>query len=117
MNVRLKVKRTKFAVFLLARGQNPKAPSSPPGVCHGYKILADATVMYLVDVEYTGKDEYGVRWNDPALGLPADWYGGPSPQSPVAMPRRRCLRMLPNNDPCATCSLSNCLDNLDRRIR
>ena len=30
--------------------------------------------MYLVDVEYTGKDEFGIRWNDPALGLPKSWY-------------------------------------------
>jgi dTDP-4-dehydrorhamnose 3,5-epimerase len=51
----------------------------PPGVLHGYKMDGDATIMYLVDVEYTGKDEYGIRWNDPALGLPAEWYGGPEP--------------------------------------
>jgi dTDP-4-dehydrorhamnose 3,5-epimerase len=35
--------------------------------------------MYLVDVEYTGKDEFGVRWNDPALGLPKSWYEPPEP--------------------------------------
>jgi len=46
---------------------------------HGYKISTDATIMYLVDVEYTGKDEFGVRWNDPALKLPASWYEGPEP--------------------------------------
>lgn len=58
---------------------NPQGLAIPPGVLHGYKIIEDATVMYLVDVEYTGKDEYGVRWNDPDLKLPADWYGGPTP--------------------------------------
>jgi len=57
----------------------PQGLYIPPGVLHGYKIIADAMVMYLVDVEYTGKDEYGVRWNDPALGLPPEWYGGPTP--------------------------------------
>jgi dTDP-4-dehydrorhamnose 3,5-epimerase len=51
----------------------------PPGVLHGYAIVEKATVMYLVDVEYTGKDEYTVRWNDPALGLPPVWTGFPSP--------------------------------------
>jgi dTDP-4-dehydrorhamnose 3,5-epimerase len=51
----------------------------PPGVVHGYRITGEATVMYLVDVEYTGKDEYGVKWNDPALGLPKSWYDGPTP--------------------------------------
>jgi dTDP-4-dehydrorhamnose 3,5-epimerase len=60
-------------------GANPHGLCIPPGVLHGYRILESATVMYLVDVEYTGKDEYGVRWNDPALGLPADWYGGTAP--------------------------------------
>jgi dTDP-4-dehydrorhamnose 3,5-epimerase len=58
---------------------DPHGLSIPPGVLHGYRILEAAMVMYLVDVEYTGKDEYGVRWNDPALGLPSQWYGGVSP--------------------------------------
>jgi len=57
----------------------PRGLYIPPGVLHGYKIIEDATVMYLVDVEYTGKDEYGVRWDDPALGLGAEWHGGPTP--------------------------------------
>ncbi len=57
----------------------PKGLYIPPGVLHGYRIEGSATIMYLVDVEYTGKDEYGVRWNDPALGLPKSWYEGGSP--------------------------------------
>ena len=60
-------------------GTDPHGLCIPPGVLHGYRIVEAATVMYLVDVEYTGQDEYGVRWNDPALGLPADWYAGPAP--------------------------------------
>ncbi len=64
---------------LMLDAANPQGLYIPPGVLHGYKIIQDATVMYLVDVEYTGKDEYGVRWNDPALKLPAEWYGGPTP--------------------------------------
>jgi dTDP-4-dehydrorhamnose 3,5-epimerase len=58
---------------------DPRGLYIPPGVLHGYRIQGSATVMYLVDVEYTGKDEYGVKWNDPALGLPASWYDGPTP--------------------------------------
>jgi dTDP-4-dehydrorhamnose 3,5-epimerase len=57
----------------------PRGLYIPPGVLHGYKIHGSATVMYLVDVEYTGKDEYGVCWNDPALALPKTWYEGPKP--------------------------------------
>jgi dTDP-4-dehydrorhamnose 3,5-epimerase len=52
----------------------PTALLIPPGVVHGYRILSSATLLYLVDNEYSGKDEYGVRWNDPALGLPPYWY-------------------------------------------
>lgn len=51
----------------------------PPGVLHGYRALTDATVMYLVDHEYDGSDEYGVHWADPALALPPKWYDGPTP--------------------------------------
>lgn len=41
----------------------------PPGVAHGFFALTDAVMTYLVDAEYDGTDERGVRWNDPALGL------------------------------------------------
>jgi dTDP-4-dehydrorhamnose 3,5-epimerase len=67
------------ALCLDLRGDTPRGLLIPPGVLHGYTILQDAQVMYLVDVEYTGKDEYGVRWNDPALGLPPQWYDIPTP--------------------------------------
>jgi dTDP-4-dehydrorhamnose 3,5-epimerase len=64
---------------LILDAVDPTGLLIPPGVVHGYKILDEATVMYLVDVEYTGKDEYGVCWNDPALKLPPSWYDGPTP--------------------------------------
>jgi dTDP-4-dehydrorhamnose 3,5-epimerase len=67
------------AQCVMLDGADPHGLCIPPGVLHGYRIIESATVMYLVDVEYTGKDEYGVRWNDPALGLPAQWYGAPAP--------------------------------------
>lgn len=41
----------------------------PVGVAHGFVSLTDATLIYIVDNYYTGKDEFGVAWNDPALGL------------------------------------------------
>jgi dTDP-4-dehydrorhamnose 3,5-epimerase len=69
----------KVAKCVTLAADNPQGLYIPPGVLHGYKIQGAATVMYLVDVEYTGQDEYGVRWNDPALGLPKDWYEGPAP--------------------------------------
>jgi dTDP-4-dehydrorhamnose 3,5-epimerase len=60
-------------------GDNAAGLIIPPGVLHGYAILERATMMYLVDVEYSGKDEYSVRWNDPALGLAKEWYAIASP--------------------------------------
>jgi dTDP-4-dehydrorhamnose 3,5-epimerase len=42
----------------------------PVGVAHGFVTLSEATLIYVVDNYYNGADEYGVAWNDPALGLP-----------------------------------------------
>ena len=79
VDLRSKSATHRKAMCLELSGQTPKGLLIPPGVLHGYAILEAATVMYLVDVEYTGGDEYGVRWNDPALGLPAEWYSIASP--------------------------------------
>lgn len=48
----------------------------PPGVAHGFCALTDLTLLYLVDAEFDGSDEFGFAWNDPALGI--EW--------PVAVP-------------------------------
>jgi dTDP-4-dehydrorhamnose 3,5-epimerase len=44
----------------------------PPGVAHGFCALTDARLLYLVDAEFTGQDEFGFDWNDPqaAIGWP-----------------------------------------------
>lgn len=57
----------------------PQALVIPPGVLHGYRALTDVTVQYLLDQEYDASDEYGVRWDDPDLRLPAAWSEGPAP--------------------------------------
>lgn len=44
----------------------------PIGVAHGFTALTDCTLMYLVNNYYDGgKDERGVAWNDPDVGV--DW--------------------------------------------
>ena len=43
----------------------------PPGVAHGFYAKTDLILFYLVDNYYDSRDEFGVAWNDPALGL--DW--------------------------------------------
>jgi dTDP-4-dehydrorhamnose 3,5-epimerase len=42
----------------------------PIGVAHGFVALTDVTMMYVVDNYYDSSDEFGVRWNDPAIGMP-----------------------------------------------
>ena len=49
---------------------NPIGLFIPIGVAHGFLALTDATLMYIVDNYYSGADEFGVAWNDPALNLP-----------------------------------------------
>jgi len=49
---------------------NPMGVFIPVGVAHGFLSLTDITLMYVVDNYYDGgKDEYGVAWNDPDLGV------------------------------------------------
>jgi len=43
----------------------------PPGVAHGFSAHTDLTLTYLVDQYHDGSDEFGIRWNDPDVGL--DW--------------------------------------------
>lgn len=43
----------------------------PIGVAHGFATLTDAKLVYIVDNYYDSSDEFGVLWNDPALGI--DW--------------------------------------------
>jgi len=42
----------------------------PRGFAHGFVVLSDtADVLYKCDDFYYQDDEYGVAWNDPALGI------------------------------------------------
>ena len=65
----------------------------PPGVAHGFLAETDLVLGYLVDRYFDGTDEWGVAWNDPALGI--DWPAAdPDPvragsEQPRAW-RRRC---------------------------
>jgi dTDP-4-dehydrorhamnose 3,5-epimerase len=57
-------------------GDEPRGLFIPVGVAHGYLALTEVTLTYLVDNYYNGRDENGVAWNDPEIGL--DW-GDPAP--------------------------------------
>jgi dTDP-4-dehydrorhamnose 3,5-epimerase len=49
--------------------QNQVGVFIPTGVAHGFLTLTAATVTYLVDQYYNGRDEFGVAWNDPELAV------------------------------------------------
>ncbi len=54
----------------------------PIGVAHGFVTLTDCTLFYVVSNYYdSGKDEFGVAWNDPVFHL--DW----GVANPVVSPR------------------------------
>jgi dTDP-4-dehydrorhamnose 3,5-epimerase len=58
------------AVELIDVPANPPAAVwIPPGVAHGFLSRDDSVVMYGVTQYYDETDEYGVRFDDPALGI------------------------------------------------
>jgi dTDP-4-dehydrorhamnose 3,5-epimerase len=52
-------------------GQTPRGLFIPPGVAHGFLAETDLVLEYLVDRYFDGTDEWGIAWDDPALGI--DW--------------------------------------------
>ena len=62
-----------FGVVLDA--ENRRLLYVPEGFAHGYLTLtADAEVTYQISARYSPEHASGVRWNDPAFGIP--WPGG-----------------------------------------
>lgn len=49
----------------------PAAVFIPPGVAHGFLANSAVDLIYWVTAEYDASDEYGIAWDDPALGI--DW--------------------------------------------
>ncbi len=49
--------------------ERPEALWIPPGVAHGYATREASSLIYLVSRYFTGEDEHGLAWNDPALGI------------------------------------------------
>jgi dTDP-4-dehydrorhamnose 3,5-epimerase len=41
----------------------------PPGVAHGFCAMTDMRLLYIVDREFEGDDEFGFLWNDPSAGI------------------------------------------------
>jgi dTDP-4-dehydrorhamnose 3,5-epimerase len=51
--------------------EDPRCLLIPRGVAHGFYTGQGLLLQYLVDEAYAGSDEFGVAWDDPALGI--DW--------------------------------------------
>jgi len=41
----------------------------PPGVAHGFFAETEIRLLYLVDRYFTGRDEHGIAWDDPEIGI------------------------------------------------
>jgi len=52
--------------------ENARQLYVPPGFAHGYVVRSDnAEVEYKCTELYHSEDDYGILWNDPAIGI--DW--------------------------------------------
>jgi dTDP-4-dehydrorhamnose 3,5-epimerase len=72
--------------------ENPVGLFIPVGVAHGFVALTDAILFYAIDNYYTGRDEYGVAWNDPDLAVA---WGVASPQVSTRDTTNPCLKDIP----------------------
>lgn len=57
-------------VSVILRAAEPSVLLIPPGVAHGFLALTDVDLIYWVTHGYDSTDEFGVAWDDPALGAP-----------------------------------------------
>jgi dTDP-4-dehydrorhamnose 3,5-epimerase len=57
-------------VSVLLSAENKRQIFLPPGFAHGFAVLSEAAeFLYKCDDFYHPEDEYGVAWDDPALGI------------------------------------------------
>lgn len=87
---------TYMAVETLEIGQqNNLGVFIPVGVAHGFVALTDATLTYLVNNYYDGKDECGVAWDDPDINMP---WGVDQPLISERDRQNRRLRDIPADE-------------------
>lgn len=59
-------------VSAVLSGDNKRQLYVPPGFAHGFCVISEeADVIYKCTDFYAPDDEYGIIWNDPAIGI--DW--------------------------------------------
>lgn len=59
----------RLAAHLRLCGKIPCSATIPPGVAHGFYFAGDTRYVYAMNHYWNPEDEFGCRWNDPALGL------------------------------------------------
>jgi dTDP-4-dehydrorhamnose 3,5-epimerase len=60
-----------MSVMLRLTADDPSLVTIPVGVAHGFYFPIPSLHIYAVTSEFDGNDEFGCRWDDPALHL--DW--------------------------------------------
>jgi dTDP-4-dehydrorhamnose 3,5-epimerase len=50
-------------------GAGLRALYVPPGIAHGFCALTEVSLIYQVDAYFTGRDEFGLAWDDPELAI------------------------------------------------
>ena len=64
------------AAWIVLSAENARALYLPAGFAHGFYTLEDrTTVLYQMSTPYVAEAADGVRWDDPAFGIP--WPGVP----------------------------------------
>lgn len=80
-------------VGLALSAQNKRMLYIPPGFAHGLVGVSETSeVAYKCTAEYSPADERGIRWDDPALGIP--WPD----IAPIVLARDQALPLLKDAD-------------------
>ena len=75
-------------------GKNLHQLYIPPGCAHGFCVTSEtATFLYKCTAYYSPRDERGISWNDPALGI-----RGPISE-PILSPKDQAYRTIKEMDP------------------
>lgn len=59
----------RMAAHCRLSGDRPASIAIPPGVAHGFYFAAPTAYFYALSSYWSTADEFGCRWDDPALGL------------------------------------------------
>jgi dTDP-4-dehydrorhamnose 3,5-epimerase len=86
----------KTGITLDLTADTPQGLFIPVGVAHGFYALTDMMLVYVVNQYYNGgKDENGVAWDDPQLGVNWDVQDPILSKRDMQNPRLEDIAQLP----------------------